>query len=476
MIATLRRHPLFTLLFLALIARTVTALANVGFVAIDDYVYMLKFAFPAQSAPSFAKVLESSWVHPTLPMLILVALGQIPFFFGFDDPLHQMQFVFCLMGAFSLLSVWATYRFFSDIGRTQEAIIAAFLVGFHGVMPFFSTRVLFETFSMPLLTMSLYFCSRYLRSLERKSLLLAIVFLSLASVVRFQTGICFLVIAYFLLLKKQYKNDRLFFISISLLCFALTGAFDLLIGRGFHQSVLDYLQYNILHSSDYGRSKPWNFVLFFIALSFPPFLIRRWKDFRWQKEFSELEAPILYFLIFLISHSLISHKEDRFMIPIIPVFFILLTPLIKQLFTDHCKKRLLIFATLNFVILFLASGFTAQWNTIGTARFLHFNPQIKKMVNFEESLVFMPTAYMNRPELEITNTTPSIKSASTCTVFAVREDRIDSFFSKHSNFQKIHTSQPGPLEWLIVKMNPKRNGRRAAIHLFTPDVTGCNKY
>ena len=159
------------------------------------------------------------------------------------------------------------------------------------------------------------------------------------------------------------------------------------------------------------------------------------------------------------------------MIPILPTFLILLTPLVNQLFVEQRFLRLKIFAGLHILILVLSSGFTAQWNTIGTARFLQKNQQFDRLLNYHDSLVFMPTAYMNQPQLKIENTTSKslnsdFGSQFACnTLIAVREDKLPLFPQKE--WSKQGSASPGPLEWLVVQLNPKRNGRRASIHLYT---------
>ena len=473
MLSRLKNSPLFWILFTSLVARSAAAFFNVGFVAIDDYVYMLKLAFPAQSVPSFAKIIESSWVHPTIPMILLASLSQLPLILGFEDPLNQIQFVYFLMGVLSLITVWSAYKVFELLNRPKEAVIAGLLVGFHGIMPFFSTRVLFETFALAPLTLSLYFFVSYWQKTHSKTwnLFLSILFISLASLVRYQVGVCYFVMAYFVLFKKNENPKKFIFLLFSFLALVGTGLLDLLIDRTFHQSLFDYFKYNIYHSSDYGRSPPWNFVLFFLAFSLFPFFLKSWKDFQWKKQYAQLGIPLGFFLVFLITHSIVPHKEDRFMIPILPTFLILLTPLVNQLFVEQRFLRLKIFAGLHILILVLSSGFTAQWNTIGTARFLQKNQQFDRLLNYHDSLVFMPTAYMNQPQLKIENTTSKslnsdFGSQFACnTLIAVREDKLPLFPQKE--WSKQGSASPGPLEWLVVQLNPKRNGRRASIHLYT---------
>ena len=463
-----------SILLAAAFIRLLTAWLNVGFVAIDDYVYMLKLAFPAQNLPSFGTILQRTWVHPPLPMLLLSIAGQIPLHLGFTDPLRQIQFTYSLMGLWSLFSIYFAGKIFFELERPREGLVAAFLIGLHGLMPFFSTRVLFETFSMPLLTGSLYFFMRFVRHSKNRDLFFSIVFITVASLVRYQSGVCFLAMAGYLIFAKSMRRHLPVFCLYAAGLFVTSGLIDVALGRSFQQSVIDYIRYNLHHSGDYGVSKPWNFVLFFLGFSLPPFLLRHWRGFLWKERYSSLSPALTFFLVFLVSHSLIPHKEDRFMIPILPVFLLLLAPLVNRLIEEGARKRLIIFGGLNFVILILTSCFTAQWNTIGVARFLHNHRSYNRLVNFNDSLVFMPSSYMNRPDLKIVQSAASsTRGSSDCgTLTAVREDRLQAFRSAAGgNEKEIAVSKPGPLEWLIVKANPKHNGRRAAIHLFA--AAGC---
>ena len=467
-------RPFLLVLLLAFGARALAAIYNVGFVAIDDYVYMLKLAFPAQQAPSFAKVIESSWVHPTLPMLALTQLARLPLWLGITDGLRQIQFVYLIIGVWSLFSVFFVYRIFTELGRIREGLIAATLVGLHFLMPFVSTRVLFESLSMPLLTASLYFFIRFQTTTERKYLFYSVAVIALSSLVRFQNGVCYFAFVLLMFNRQVSRGDRWFFMAASGIVFIASGLMDLLIERTFHQSILDYIRYNLAHSSEYGTSKWWNYLLLCTGLTLPPFLVRTWSHFAWWRNYTQLKPAIWFFLFFFISHSLIPHKEDRFMIPIFPIFLLLLAPLIHQLIQEKKLLRLYIFAAFNLFLMILASSFTSQWNTIGTARFLNDHKNYKQLLVFNQSLLFSPTAYMDNPELsvEFVDEHSTLPTPNCDLIYAVREDHLQNFHALNLEVQEKAVSHPGPLEWVIVQLNPKRNGRRAAIHLFTP--AGCN--
>lgn len=66
------------------------------------------------------------------------------------------------------------------------------------------------------------------------------------------------------------------------------------------------------------------------------------------------------------------------MIPIVPIFYLLVTPLVCSLIEDKKWKRIAIFVVINIPLLFFTSFNIAQNNLIGLVKFVEKSQKIEK--------------------------------------------------------------------------------------------------
>jgi Alg9-like mannosyltransferase family len=452
---------------LGLLFYLATALSNIGIVAIDDYACMISKIIPAQSHTVHQVIAERDIRSPFAP-LVLLGLTKTALNLGIDSPANQLRFVLVLLGIFSFVTFSFTGSSFFE-GEKGKREWLLFLCGFYFLCPLFLTRPLIESLSAPFLLLSCGSASAYWKNERRKDLVLALIYVAIAAMFRFQSGICYLALLMMVLSKKKV-GDILFLLLISGLVFLASGGLDYWITGGFHGSLLTYVNYNLHYSSSFGVTPFYTFILLFLGLSLPPTLLASNRNFDWRLEYRSLIPVIFYFAVFLIIHSAVPHKEERFIIPILPLFLILLVPWIHSLAVLNPKGwRIRGFVVINLILLPVASFSIPQNNSIGLVQFLSAQSGIKNLISVEDTLVLYPKEYTNQAPGLIRIT---LKEASQLTeldcksVMAVRFDYADQLKNLTKYHVQLKKFQPGPLEQLGVVLNPSKNKRRGAILLY----------
>jgi len=191
---------------------------------------------------------------------------------------------------------------------------------------------------------------------------------------------------------------------------------------------------------------------------------------RWREEFRPLLPTVLFFLVFLVAHSAIPHKEDRFMVPILPSFLICLVPLANYIMVRH-RLRTAYFLVLNAFLLVITSFTVEQQNTIGMVLYLAKRPDISRIVGIDATLVLYPTAYARRAPVARTMSADEFAASppkDCSTVVAIRTSFESEVPTLGREYHRIAEFKPGLLERFVIRINPGSNARRTTIELFEP--------
>lgn len=469
-----QRRPLRVLLCLGFFLRALTALANPGFISFDDYQSVLRLLIPWQRIESLSWIVQASEIRSPLVRLALVPFPWLAYHLGLSDPFWQIRLLYLGVGSISCVLIWLAYKLFQHLGREDEARLAGFLVAVHFLLPYVNTRVMFENLCMAPFFASLYCLHRYVQKpYDIKAIHASVIFMAIASVARPQVGICWIVIAGYVVASRSLKHVAHLFIS-SALCFLLIGFSDQWLRGTFHQTLRLYWDYNVHHSAEYGSYPVTYYLPVVIALTFLPFLFASWKSISVKKLFRHLHPTLWFFVVFFVSHSLIKHKEERFLYPAIPLLIVLLTPWIDALIKQGKTLRLKLGLALNSLLLFGIALFPAQWNVAGMVKYLDEHPQLTKVHRYKDSGALYPTIYSARvlPDMIEVGTIDAdlIASMKDCqSVLMLREDYWPEVAPDSVAQLKVQaTFAPGPLEALVVKLNPGKNRRRAAIVALMP--------
>lgn len=460
---------------LGLLLSALTGLHNIGIIGIDDYINAIALMIPAQRQEHFwESILEGP--HPPIPRVIAHFVGRLPLLFGITDPVTQLRLALCLLGIGCYCVVVATTRelFAQTKSRssvTKQDIVLAFCA-FYFAAPLFFSRSMNESLSIPFVCLSLFFATRYFLQERSLDLALSVGILGAGALVRYQVGACIFAVLILVAMKRRLRDWGVF-AGVGALAFLLTGLSDFGIGRTFHESLRNYVEYNQRAGELHGVTPFYTFILLWLGLSLPPTFFSRYRGIEWKKEYRPLIPALLFFGIFLVVHSASPHKEERFMVPMLPVFFVLLTPLVQYFLTTPGHRwRIVFLGGLNAVLLVGTCYNVPQKNIIDLARFAGDSPQIQKIYSVATSVVFFPGAYTLRPVgvEQVTDDWISIPESTECSsVVAVRYDVKKRLGEKlDQGFDKIAAFEPGVIEQLLVWANEANNSRRGRLELYRP--------
>ena len=454
-----------------------TGLYNIGFLALDDYNKEIMGMIPAQTQLPIGQ-----WVHdelyPPYARLFLEMISRGWLALGVQAPIWQLRLSLMLLAAASFaISAWVFVQLFAKASfRTNRW--AAFLLGFYFLSPLIFSRPMVESLSIPFLLMSAWLATSYLTTSRFRDLALSLVVLAIGCMIRCQIGVVVPVIFALPLLRRRYLHVGLLF-ALGVACIVISGMADIATGLKFHESIYRYVSYNEFAGERHGVMPFYNFVLLLVGLSFPPVFFSRFRNMKWKAEYQPLMVVLWFFILFVLGHSASPHKEERFMIPIIPFFIALLAPMLAHLSAEGARWRVAYFHIVNAILLALVVTQVPQRNTIDLVLAIDRRPNIVSLATLEDSLALFPSSYGLRARTVPTrgvsmNDVANTQNWSCGEPLVVRFDKSESFATvpKQEKFIKVAEFPPGLIERVLVRTNPSRNIRRGKLELWWPEKCG----
>jgi len=226
-----------------------------------------------------------------------------------------------LMAACSALAFYPALRLARSLGGAAAAVLVALVGLCFPTALLFGSRALGEVVSAVLIAWAAWLTLDPARDARRgRDCGLAGLLVGLAVFVRYQSGLVLLALALLLLVQRQWRGVWRFALAAGLVAIA-GGALDWLTwGRPF-QSLLLYLRYNLVE----GQAAQWGTA----PASF--FLRTAWQSTGWALVplgigllcgIHRTWRLVLVLSVFVLAHSLVPHKEFRFLVPVMPLFFV----------------------------------------------------------------------------------------------------------------------------------------------------------
>lgn len=467
------RFHFFVALILGLLFRVVTGYFAYGPLAIDDYNDGI---FPALT------LIEGRWPEFNigrsylLPYL-LTAFGKLGLTLGYGvDGAEKVRSMMLGLGALSLTVVLGGYNYARRFDRINPhfAKLLVYVLSLYFVMPFLGTRAFGETVGMGFVMLGMSFLPS-----AWGFLLLAI-----ASSFRYQIGIILFSCAVIALIQRRRK--AVFPVCAGILAFLLLQSIvDLSSARYPLKSFLDHVFINRHGGAEYG-SQPWysHFVLligcFFIPFSIP-FLDRVPQAIRQHSDAAVSLAA------FACVHTLIAHKEERYMAPILPLLLILLVAAWTQKWDSIWVRRLFFPVFVGVHILFLpvlavSNSQGAMINPIVETQ-RHFRAGTFFDTNTSLGDYFLTATVFTRPSFHFEKRNLSTLSLEALAPF-VQDDRVavvlaapepmnphplEKLAGQKTDSIVCSDVQTGSslTDRLIYTLNPRRNERRRPTHYIT---------
>lgn len=325
--ALMHRHPLEWLTLIALVPRVVAAFFSGGYFAQDDHFLVIEAAQSWVDGDDYNKWLP--WNQPGMPtptghMMLYPGVHFLLFWtwkwLGLTDPAWKMVLVRLLHAAWSLITVRLGYRIALQLSSPAVAWRCGLFLALFFFMPFTSVRNLVEVVSIPPLMCCGWWLVRRPEGPSLRDVFIAGLFAGLAVDLRFQTLFFGCGAGLALLLRRQVGQTALFGLGMLLPVVLVQGGVDLFIwGRPFAE-MTEYVRYNLDNSTTY-FDQPWyNYLLVIAGVFIPPLSLAVLFGFFKRPRPLLLWLPVLSFLFF---HSLFPNKQERFILTILPLLFVL---------------------------------------------------------------------------------------------------------------------------------------------------------
>ena len=311
-------HPLELLLTLGLFLRLLAAFFARGYMGTDDHFQVIEIAADWQRGnfvflPGDTQFYRSLF-YPAINWLLMALLHQL----GIYHPDSVMLVNRLLHALFSLWSIALTYKLGLLLFNSRVAFTAGLLAAAYFLMPYVAVRNLIESFCIPFLLWGLYEAAKAeMGKAEnpRRSWALAGFSLGLAFLIRWQAAAAILGVGLYLIYRKQWRGLA-WLSGFGFIPVLAEAVWDWWAHGIFFGSFWVYVQHNLAHSRDYIVGPWYRYLLLLVGLFIPPFSLLFLVAFvRWARSFGVL---IWAMLAFLIVHSAVPGKQERFILPIFP--------------------------------------------------------------------------------------------------------------------------------------------------------------
>jgi hypothetical protein len=461
------RHSLLVIIATAFVLRSTAAFYNYTPTAEDDYANIIE---PALKHFQTGEAITTELYRlPVLPKVFFAFLLPLKFAGISDTTLLVSWGLFCL-GLISLAGVWAFYQLVRQVVPGWEKT-AGWLYAGHFLLPFFSTRAFQESLTLTTVPLALYFLYYPGRPLKR--LFLAGLFLGLTVIFRFQAAILaltvFLYLAYQTMRKETSARQLLAFTAGGLIALVLLVLLDIAEGRAALSTPFEYIRINFMGnvvSQSYGAA-PWHTYLTLLTVVFiPPFsFVLLYPLFRAMRTDT---LSTLCLAVFLFTHSLIGNKLERFMLPIVPFFFLLTLSGLRQCENSRWMKVAWRgFVILNLLVLVPITLSRSQLNTIHAAQHLASSPRPLLLYRIDlwkqAYMTFakpVPANYGDAAALAAGLKSTAGAQADLLSLGRIPPETEKAIIDAGYRCSQERTFEPSWQEKIVIYLNPRFNARR----------------
>jgi len=314
-------------LIIGLILRLIAAVYSKGYAMHDDHFEVLDEG-PFNAWLAWDGVHGAPYGHSLIYPGLIHGLLWVLSSMGVTDPQQQMFVVRLLHAVYSMVIIAAAYGIAKQYGGEKSARAAAFIVAVFWLFPFMSVRNLIEFVCIPPLMVGWYLQKRgstpssHTTHSTHAWIALSGLCFALAFSFRYHTALIPATLFFVYLFRREHKR-AFTLLGWCLLAVVLTqGLADLLTWGIPFQPLYEYVMGTFVSGTEFVNGPPYQFVALLVGILIPPtsllFLYWLWK-YSNRNEVLELLLPIA---VFVVAHSLVSNKQERFILPIVPIILV----------------------------------------------------------------------------------------------------------------------------------------------------------
>ncbi|OYZ23900.1 MAG: hypothetical protein B7Y39_03315, partial [Bdellovibrio sp. 28-41-41] len=355
-------------LVLALILRILSAIYSYGPQSLDDYRHGL---FPGLQMSEGQPLNMPGYRNQVLVWGVCAVLNLCKLL-GITSHLSQLQWLYFIIGLVSLLSIVGIYLLFKNSESRLLPIAVLYVVALSPGLTFISTRILGESVGTSFLILACGCFYQHTRTLRLIWLISSCVFLGIATIFRFQIGIVYPLFIFFLLCSRQYRS-AVWTIAVGFLILGVQAGIDVLSNRAPLETLWNYF-------IEFGTTPWYSTWLTIFGFALLPFSFGLWSALkRWWSQYWQLSVVVVFFTFV---HSLIPHKEERFLFPLYPVVLVSLVYLWYYSRKKRAVKYIFVPFFLAFSMVALVFGVlsNSQESVVGPVARLKKTPQVPQII------------------------------------------------------------------------------------------------
>jgi len=472
------KNPLPVILVTACIVRLLAVFFAKGYGMHDDHFLVLEWAKDMLDKNFWFgpdRISGHSLVYPGLHYFILLFFKKC----GLYNPDFIMYFVRFFHAALSLLTVYFGYKTALLCTDKKTAAECGLLLAVLWIFPFMCVRNLIEMVCIPFIMIASYLFVKYDR--DRKLILpfLGGLFLGLAFTFRYQSNL--LIAGFFLiyLFRREFSASLLLALGFLVSSFCIQGITDWFVYGYPYASFIHYTFDNSSNAYNYLTGGWYVYIFTIMGVLIPPTsLLLMFGYFTQWKRLAVLFWPVLIFLAF---HSIFPNKQERFILPAIPLFIMIgcigwrefvRNSLFWQKHIRLHKGLWNWFWVVNIVLLLVVSTAYSKRARVEVMNYFFSVKDVSAILveTSDASAPALPVFYMNK-KVPIYYMTRYDKPDSIRTLFTDKTEpnylvmlnvkRMDERHTRiHEIFPDIHKVKdisPGFIDQLLVFMNPRHN-------------------
>jgi hypothetical protein len=401
-----------TILFLGLFFRILATIFSKGYAFTDDHFEVIELAQNilekgvAKSFPNIPK--GEAYIFNLIYIEIHTLIFGICESVGLYNPEGKILVARLVHALFSMITIYVGYRLTERLSnRPNDAKIVGLLLAIFWVFPFLSVRDLREFACIPPMMLGCYYACT--KTLNTKQILLMAWWFTVGFVFRYQMiFVPFVIGLWWLFNKQNWQKALIFGIAFGVFFMLTQGLFDYLTWGNPFASLKTYATYN----SDSANialypAGPWHRYLGTVAglfLGFPALLLVAGyfanvvgEDTNHGATQSGNRKMLFYAsLLFFVFHSYYANKQERFILPFLPLFIILGVIGFRDIYEQNSTKNwlrgftkfaVIWFVILNTVLLFLLSVTYTKRSRVESMNYLREKGDLQNMLiqNYESS-------------------------------------------------------------------------------------------
>lgn len=361
--------------FLAIIIYSLTAFFSIGYFNADEHYQIIEFAglLDGTTTPIDLPWEYERKIRPAIQPILTYIIFEVLSFFSLTDPYIKtfiLRLITALVSIIIIIFFTKSCQKFLSPKNWKLFLLLSFFLWF---LPFINIRFSSETWSGLLFLLSIAIILNDKNNHYKFALIGLIIGFSF--LFRYQIAFAVFGIFLWLIFIKREQISKIVVFSIGFLCILFLG---FLIDSWFYNewtfTTYNYFNVNIIEdkASEFGVSPWYNYILLVLIFSFPPFGIIILATITLFVNKNHKSLITWAIVPFFIIHSMVAHKEIRFLFPIINfVPFIIVKAFEDSIFKMNWYKKNKKIIYKIFIFLFVINIFClgfASFRPVGKGR------------------------------------------------------------------------------------------------------------